>query len=667
MQSELDQWQTERNRLRSILHSQQIRQSGLEEQNYRLREQRSRLQEEHTRLHEQTHRVNDRNSRLREDLRSLQEAQTNLSNLAGAISEVGRDSYATTGAGPSRQRLYDWAATGQGENPDDRHDQEQDPSHDLAASGDVDSVPRRELERALRNYRMARGAFRSGRQSSSDMGAVPTASALRAYWNEEPHDMTGSNRTHQASDSRQPFALSDFVDQHRAERQRHHREVIRRQTEQRRNEAIPSPSANAGLRSSLHVSDAFGRARNTIKYLSALRCTKPEYGLQLARTMGLDSLHEYADCNTPSYLPLTMESLPEPQPSSWLTPGMTWHGLQSTDREPARPAVLTRRQRRDTLSRAMARNRHTDMTSSSMLLPSEFVPSHQALDTDRYISSLMQDSEGRWGFDNNPDHDEHPGSSTFDPLAANQPPATSAAALPPAEIDHWPVTVTLHSVDFLSMTLSGTMRASQLPDKTSPTSSPPQEPHMKSMESYFTGDIIDFRQHTLETSPNVANTCTYKSGGVDTDARYWARLGPFKREIERAMYATNATSGKVFDIKMKAGEKYLDSNAVGVAGMGEEERGRAEEEADEVMARCLGDGRWLERNFGRGGGEWVLMRWKGMFVLTHLVFPSCGREEVLTNCYREVFRRRHHHLPTSLPKSRDHARLKSRSQPYSAS
>ena len=176
MQSELDQWQSERNRLRSILYNQQNRQSLLEEQNHRLREQRSRLQEEHTRLHEQSHRPSDQEARMRDDLASLREAQSNLSNLASAITQVGRDSYNTTGAGPSRQRLYDWAATTRhyGRLNDTEH-HGVGSSHTENMSSDVDSAPRRELERALRNYRVTRSALRSGRQPGSDLGAVPTA------------------------------------------------------------------------------------------------------------------------------------------------------------------------------------------------------------------------------------------------------------------------------------------------------------------------------------------------------------------------------------------------------------------------------------------------------------------------------------------------------------
>ena len=655
MQSELDQWQTERQRLRSILHNQQSRQSRLEEQNYMLREQRSRLQEEHSRLHEQTHRVNDRNGRLRDDLQSLQEAQSNLSNLASAITEVGRDSYTTTGAGPSRQRLYDWAATRHYGRPDGTEIDGDGSSPVGDMSGEVDSVPRRELERALRHYRTARSNFRSGRQPGTDVGAVPTASALRAYWNEEPNETYGTYRSEDSESSRTPFALSDFVEQHRNERQRRHLEVIRRQNEQRRNENQPRSSQQTGLRSNLHISDAFVRVRNTIKYLSALRHIDQDHGLELSRAMGLETLHEYGSTITANHLPLTVKSLPAPQPSSWLTSGMTWHGLQSTDREPARPAVLTRRQRREALGVSMARNRPAEDRSTS-LVPSDFVPTHTPLDTNRYSSSFMQDSEGRWGFDNEPDSTGLPEASSFDPLSYHQPHSNTHPTPSTAEVDHWPVTVTLHSVDFNAMTVSGTMRASQLPDKMVSQNPGDLTPTMKSMESYFLGEIIDFRQHTLETLPSNPfsdSPYQYRSGGVDVDACYWARLGPFKREIERHSCMARGVNGKVWDIKTKPSEKYLDSLTIGNLGMGVEEIERMEGEKDEVMARCLGNESWLQEKLGAKNGEWVLMRWKEKCFVDPVMTPTDSIDTNATPTSTETTPRLNHDIRHSYSDPQD--------------
>ena len=588
MQAELDRWQNERTRLRSILHNQQNRQSMLEEQNYRLREQRSRLQEEHTRLNEQSSRLNEQNTQLRDQFLRMRQQQDSLDNLAGAIAEVGRDNYSTSGSGPSRQRLYDWAAT----RDMSRHSvQAHLDDEGEQSQTEVDSAPRRELERALRNYRQARHAFRSGRQPGTDLGAVPTASALRAYWNEE--DAVPSD----SSVGRTPFALSEFVEQHRLDRRRQ-LENARRQTEQRTSHTSHLTSSTGLYESRADrrtTSDAFVRVRNTLRYLYHLRDT--DDGIHFARALNLDTLYEDEETHVPSQLPMTIDDLPLPHPSSWLTAGMKWHGLQSTDKEQSRPAILAstlrRIRQRDYVGRAMARRGMIDSGSSASHLPEAASLLHPN-DTDRYMSNLMQDSEGRWGFDDEANYTQVP-STALDPQHLH--PTSSTAS----DQDHWPVTVSLHSVDMNEMRVTGTMRASQIPDKGSPAGD-----STKSMESYFEGEILDFRNHTLETES--ANR-EYRVGGADVDACYWARLGPFRQEIERC--ATKRPGKGFWDGKTRVGAG-KDMEMM----MAAEERDRREAEADEVMARCLGNTQWLQENLNK----WVLMRWK----------EKCFAEPVMT-------------------------------------
>lgn len=74
------------------------------------------------------------------------------------------------------------------------------------------------------------------------------------------------------------------------------------------------------------------------------------------------------------------------------------------------------------------------------------------------------------------------------------------------------------------MTLSGTMEAFNVPDKTSPT----QE---SSITTFLEGEIIDFNTHTLQTKSFNAN--------ARVDGTYWRKLEPFKKltddEIVRAL------------------------------------------------------------------------------------------------------------------------------------
>ncbi len=80
--------------------------------------------------------------------------------------------------------------------------------------------------------------------------------------------------------------------------------------------------------------------------------------------------------------------------------------------------------------------------------------------------------------------------------------------------ERWPVKVTIHSIDYSSMTLSGTMEAFNVPDKSSPT----QE---SSITTFLEGEIIDFNTYTLETKSFKAD--------ARIDGTYWRKLEPFKR------------------------------------------------------------------------------------------------------------------------------------------
>lgn len=108
-----------------------------------------------------------------------------------------------------------------------------------------------------------------------------------------------------------------------------------------------------------------------------------------------------------------------------------------------------------------------------------------------------------------------------DPLASHTAPSIQVN---PDGDERWPVKVTIHSIDYGSMTLSGTMEAFNVPDKTSPT----QE---SSITTFLEGEIIDFNTYTLETKSFNAN--------ARVDGTYWRKLEPFKKltddEIVRAL------------------------------------------------------------------------------------------------------------------------------------
>ncbi|OAL26518.1 hypothetical protein AYO20_10087 [Fonsecaea nubica] len=453
-----------------------------------------------------------------------------------------------------------------------------------------------QLAGVLQRYRSNRGAW--GLSRGSDMGTVPTASALRALWNEE-------------TDEGVAVTMPSLAGLSAAQR----REAVSRHAQ---NVQGPAESRSAASIDAQR-SDARKRVRKLICYLSRLRHTGIEGGLEAARKLGLDSLYASDDSNAPSDLPMHINSLPIPQYSSWLTAGMVWHGLQSTDRQPVRTlrssaANIRRERQRGQIRRTIARRGEAFRGTGGSDEAAEF--DTQTLRTaERYLSDLMrQESNGQWT-----------SSPSSNPLhTTSQPP----------EPDHWPVKVVIHSVDWEAMTVTGIMSASQMPEKPSslyqsgarqPQGTTPDT--ITSMSSFFVGEIIDFRRQPLETEKEGRD---YDVGGVDVDARYWGRLGPFSKEIDRIRHLRGKKrteyqqSSALWDAfrKAAAGEDAhkdaqdasnadspstddttVDDSPTKVLESPEDK----EAEADEIIARSLSSAKWIEEKLGK---EWILMRWK---------------------------------------------------------
>ncbi|RAL09988.1 uncharacterized protein BO97DRAFT_407300 [Aspergillus homomorphus CBS 101889] len=89
-----------------------------------------------------------------------------------------------------------------------------------------------------------------------------------------------------------------------------------------------------------------------------------------------------------------------------------------------------------------------------------------------------------------------------------------------AKDENWPVKVTIHNINHQDMTLTGTMEAYNIPDKTSPS-------HDAHIVTYLEGEIIDFNKHTLETKNFKAD--------AEIDSTYWRELQPFKNLTDEEM------------------------------------------------------------------------------------------------------------------------------------
>ena len=85
----------------------------------------------------------------------------------------------------------------------------------------------------------------------------------------------------------------------------------------------------------------------------------------------------------------------------------------------------------------------------------------------------------------------------------------------------WPVKVTIHSIDYSTMTLSATMEAFNVPSKTL-CGHPPSN-----VTTYLEGEIIDFNTHTLKTE-------NYEAGSR-IDGLYWSKLEPFKEVKDKEL------------------------------------------------------------------------------------------------------------------------------------
>lgn len=103
------------------------------------------------------------------------------------------------------------------------------------------------------------------------------------------------------------------------------------------------------------------------------------------------------------------------------------------------------------------------------------------------------------------------------PLPPPSRPWLSTSHSPPQ--DRWPVKVTIHAVDYTTMTLSATMEAYNVPSHPHQHPAAPHYTRTSSITTYLEGELLDLATHTLLTESFASSP--------DTDARYWRRLPPF--------------------------------------------------------------------------------------------------------------------------------------------
>lgn len=226
----------------------------------------------------------------------------------------------------------------------------------------------------------------------------------------------------------------------------------------------------------------------TIQYLERLRlCESDQEGLITAEEGGFESEERQR-----SDFLIDTRTIPSPPQSSWLDIGGVLSGTQN----------------------AVTPARDASQLPSSTALPS-YVP---LMPPSQYRSRVRHPTFGTTT------------ARTTSPIrresirpTVNIPPATELEApshtprdstswVDSPNDERWPVKVTIHSIDYDTMTLSGTMEAFNVPDKSSPT-------RESSITTFLEGEIVDFNKHTLETKSFKAD--------ARIDAVYWRKLPPF--------------------------------------------------------------------------------------------------------------------------------------------
>ena len=242
-----------------------------------------------------------------------------------------------------------------------------------------------------------------------------------------------------------------------------HRTYLEEQLRQQRS-LLAAPSENRRRRYWQTSNPCAERKRidDAIKYLGRLRlCESDQEGQETAEDGGFDP--EECSPIRPNDFLVNTQLVPPPPPSSWLKVG----GVLSGTQHGASPS---------------------SMPSYTPLMP----PS-------------MYRSRTR-----NPHFGSLPPRNSSPP---RQLPEPHTDASPLLEEERWPVKVTIHSIDYKEMKLTGTMEAFNVPDKSSPTK-------VSSITTYLEGEIIDFNTFSLETKSFKADT--------RVDGMYWRKLPPFK-------------------------------------------------------------------------------------------------------------------------------------------
>ncbi|KAL8994790.1 MAG: hypothetical protein Q9169_005326 [Polycauliona sp. 2 TL-2023] len=250
---------------------------------------------------------------------------------------------------------------------------------------------------------------------------------------------------------------------------------------------------------------------DAIKYLERLRfCDSHEDSISSA-TAGGFAREEFLDSNHDDFI-LDTAMIDPPAESSWLRIGGIFSGSQHASHGSSH---LVR-------NRSDARgSRHTDLPQLGQA---------QTLPTNRHsfsytLSNSTTRSPGAHSRNRPPlgffeNVDQAPSQFRTMPLNSTAERSLAQTSAAKHSEERWPVQVKIHSIDYETMTLAGTMEAFNVPDQNSVT-------QKSSITTFLEGEIIDFNKFTLKTK-------SYKTDD-NTDSIYWRMLEPFKKLTDDEM------------------------------------------------------------------------------------------------------------------------------------
>ncbi|EFW20180.1 hypothetical protein D8B26_003385 [Coccidioides posadasii str. Silveira] len=284
----------------------------------------------------------------------------------------------------------------------------------------------------------------------------PRFSTSRIPQNQAPDSDTARSRNSTEDEMRRPFAATHIHNPHTSILTRgdlHRHPELRRMY-------LKDPSVD--------------RLKETIHYLDRVRFSNSyEESVSSAAAGGFVQL-DYFLSNEDDFI-LNTNSIAPPAECSWLKPGTVFSGHQQATHSSS-PSMLSHR-----------------VPGSNRLIDPVIVNGNENNRITVYTSS------GRryWAHSTS----DLSGGSTDEPENS--------------KMQRWPVKVTIHDIDYSTMTLSGTMEAYNIPDKTATN----QSAHII---TFLEGEIIDFHTHTLETKNFNASP--------EVDSCYWRELAPFQSQ-----------------------------------------------------------------------------------------------------------------------------------------